>query len=209
MSGEPEDRLKKFCLQFIWICDCSGSMSSKKIESLDFSLKEATRGIRDWGKRRPNVKIEARAIAFGQGVHWVVAEPTDIEDFFWPKKSAGGFSGLGEAIDLLCDALEVDKMLDQKVQKVLVLVSDGQFTDDYKIPLQRLLHTSLGSKSIRIGIGIGEDVDTGVLQEFMGCEPEKNQPLNAEDSAELIKFLEWPDEIENLLCDISESFDGH
>ena len=41
-------------LQFIWIADCSGSMEGKKIESLNFGIREAIPAMRDVADENPN-----------------------------------------------------------------------------------------------------------------------------------------------------------
>ncbi len=44
MSNRPGGELAKRPLQFIWLCDCSGSMSGKKIESLKLRNQRSNSG---------------------------------------------------------------------------------------------------------------------------------------------------------------------
>ncbi len=73
---------------------------------------------------------------------------------------------MGRAIDLACDALEIDKMPERGMPPILVLVSDGQPTDNFNSALERLVRMRWGAKTVRIAIAIGDDADIGVLQQF-------------------------------------------
>jgi uncharacterized protein YegL len=74
---------------------------------------------------------------------------------------------------------------------VLVLISDGQPTDNFESPLERLVRMPWGAKSVRVGIGIGDDADLGVLQQFMGGDAREIQPLVATNAQDLVKFIKW------------------
>ncbi len=91
-------------------CDCSGSMSGKKIESLNFAINEAIPAMRQVADDNPNVRVQVRAITFSSGAKWHVENPTDVQSFAWSPVTAWGATDMGRAIDLACDALEIDKM---------------------------------------------------------------------------------------------------
>ena len=69
MSNRPGGELAKRPLQFIWLCDCSGSMSGKKIQSLNFAIKESIPAMRQVADENPNVSVEVRAITFSVGLN--------------------------------------------------------------------------------------------------------------------------------------------
>jgi uncharacterized protein YegL len=71
---------------------------------------------------------------------------------------------------------------------VLVLLSDGQPTDDYKRQLDALLALPWGKKSVRIAISIGQDADDSVLQEFTG---NRELVLQANNPQMLVKMIKW------------------
>ena len=50
---------------------------------------------------------------------------------------------------------------------MLVLISDGQPTDDFTSGLQALMNEPWGRKAVRIAIAIGEDADQEVLKKFI------------------------------------------
>ena len=97
-------------LQFIWIADCSGSMEGKKIESLNFGIREAIPEMRLVADENPNAKVLVRAIRFANGAKWHVGTPTDVHDFKWADLTTTGLTDMGEALELAADALHVKNM---------------------------------------------------------------------------------------------------
>ncbi len=191
MSNRPGGELAKRPLQFIWLCDCSGSMSGKKIQSLNFAIKESIPAMRQVADENPNVSVQVRAITFSSGAEWHVDQPTNVQDFVWSDLTADGVTDMGRAIDLVCDALEISRMPERGLPPVLVLISDGQPTDNFDAPLERLVRMPWGAKSVRVGIAIGDDADTDVLQRFMGGDARELRPLVATNAKDLVKFIKW------------------
>jgi uncharacterized protein YegL len=71
---------------------------------------------------------------------------------------------------------------------VIVLISDGRPTDDYKGPLEKLLKMPWGKKAVRIAISIGKDADDDVLTEFTG-NPEL--VFKANNATMLTGLIKW------------------
>jgi uncharacterized protein YegL len=166
-------------------------MDGKKIESLNFAINEAIPAMRQVADENPSVEIMVRAITFSSGAKWHVQQPTKIDSFAWAPVNASGATDMGRAIDLVCDALDINKMPEKGLPPVLVLISDGQPTDNFESPLERLVRMPWGAKSVRVGIGIGDDADLGVLQQFMGGDAREIQPLVATNAQDLVKFIKW------------------
>lgn len=103
------------------------------------------------------------------------------------RLSAG--TDLGNALEKVADQLKSPPMPDRGLPPVLVLVSDGQPTDDFEKGLRELLGQPWGMKSVRIAIAIGRDADLGVLQQFIG-HPELH-PLRANNPEELVRMIRW------------------
>ena len=72
---------------------------------------------------------------------------------------------------------------------MLVLLSDGQPTDDFERGLKALMDQPWGAKAVRIGIAIGDDADLDVLQRFIGNAEIK--PLQAANSKDLVNMIRW------------------
>jgi len=176
-------------LQFIWLADCSGSMSGKKIEALNFGIREAIIPMREVAAENPNAKVLVRAIKFSNGAQWHISQPTDIQDFKWNDLTADGLTDMGKALHLAADALKTSNMPERGLPPVLVLLSDGQPTDDFAGGLKSLMKQPWGSKAVRIAIAIGDDADMECLQNFIG-HPER-KPIKVSHSADLAKMIKW------------------
>ncbi len=185
-----KDGINKRELHFFWITDCSGSMGvDGKIQSLNNAIKEAIPEMENVAQENPNAKVLVRALKFSQGAEWHVAQPTPIADFTWADLTADGVTDLGQALSKLAEQLQVSNMPKRGLPPVLVLVSDGQPTDDFEAGLEKLLATPWGKKAVKIAIAIGDDADQEVLQQFID-NPEF-APLQANNSEELTRYIKW------------------
>ncbi len=68
-------------------------------------------------------------------------------------------------------------------------VTDGQPTDEFKAGLSKLMAENWGKKAVRVAIAIGKDVDTDVLQDFIGNSEIK--PLLANNPEQLLKYIKF------------------
>lgn len=186
----PGGELAARPLHFIWIADCSGSMSySGKIQALNNAIREAIPHMQKVSEDNPNANVLVRAVKFSSGAQWHISQPTPVNEFKWLDLQADGVTDLGKALSMVAEQLEIPPMPERALPPVMVLISDGQPTDDYKKGLQALMSKNWGTKGVRIAIAIGEDVDKDVLQEFIG-NPEF-KPLEANSPEALVKFIRW------------------
>jgi uncharacterized protein YegL len=176
-------------LQFIWIADCSGSMAGKKIEALNFGIREAIQPMRDVADENPNAQVMVRAIKFSDGAQWHFSQPTDIHDFKWTDLTADATTDMGKALQLVAEALKTENMPERGLPPVLVLLSDGQPTDDFNAGLKALMDQPWGGKAVRIAIAIGDDADVACLQKFIG-HPER-KPIQVTHANDLAKMIKW------------------
>lgn len=190
MSTRPGGAFSTRPLHFIWITDCSGSMSSDgKIQALNGAIREAIPHMRDVADQNPNAQVLVRAVRFSDGAQWHVAHPTDVASFDWKDLTASGTTELGRALTLVAEQLRMPPMTDRALPPVLVLLSDGQPTDDWQKGLQALMDLPWGKKAVRIAIAIGEDADLDVLQRFIGNAELK--PLQANSPEMLVRHIKW------------------
>jgi uncharacterized protein YegL len=71
----------------------------------------------------------------------------------------------------------------------LVLVSDGQPTDNWADGLRELMAQPWGQKAIRMALAIGEDADHEVLKQFIG---NREIPvLQANNPETLVRQIRW------------------
>jgi uncharacterized protein YegL len=169
MNKRPGGELATRPLHFIWICDCSGSMRvDGKIQALNFAIREAIPEMRRVANDNPYADVQVRAIRFSSGAQWHISQPTPVDSFTWTDLAADGVTDMGRAFTMVAEQLQMPPMAERALPPVLVLVSDGQPTDDWAGGLKALMEQPWGKKSVRISIAIGEDADDEVLQKFIG-----------------------------------------
>ncbi|MCL2708541.1 MAG: tellurium resistance protein, partial [Defluviitaleaceae bacterium] len=127
-GGEMSSRI----LDFIWIADCSGSMEGEKIETLNYAIRQTIPDMRKEADSNPNARLLVRAIKFADGAVWHIPQATPIEDFSWPDLSAGGITSMGLALELAAGELSQFPSDTKRLPPVLVLLTDGQPTDEYR-----------------------------------------------------------------------------
>ena len=190
MSKRPGGELATRPLHFIWIADGSGSMAADgKIQALNNAIREAIPHMQKVADDNPNAQVLVRAIRFSDGAQWHISQPTPVADFKWEDLSADGETHMGKALSMVAEQLKIPPMTDRALPPVLVLISDGQPTDDYQSGLKALMDQPWGKKAVRIAISIGADADQEVLQKFIG-NPEI-KPLQANNPEALVRYIKW------------------
>ena len=190
MSKLPGGALANRPLHFIWVADCSGSMSvDGKIQALNTAIREAIPHMQQVAAENPNAQVMVRALAFSNGARWHISQATPVHEFRWQDLKAEGVTDLGKALTMLADQMDPDNMPPRALPPVLVLISDGQPTDNFDAGLKALMDQPWGKKAVRIAIAIGEDADIDILQRFIG-HPEF-KPLQANNAETLVRYIKW------------------
>ena len=166
-QNDPLGSVSRSRLHFFFMADCSGSMKADgKVEALNTAVRYTLPILVEAADNNLYTSVYLRSITFASGARWHIGEATPIENVRWQDVTADGYTDLGAALDLLLVAL--DELEDRSVAPGLLLVSDGQPTDDYEVPLQALLQHRWGAVSQRIAIAIGADADFEFLRTFVG-----------------------------------------
>lgn len=210
LNKRPGGELATRPLHFFFLCDCSGSMSiNGKIQSLNTAIREAIPHMQKVAKENPNAEVMVRVLKFSNGAIWHIPDPTPVSDFRWTDLTADGVTDLGKALTMAAEQLKIPPMTDRALPPVLVLVSDGQPTDDFAGGLKTLLDQPWGKKAVRQAIAIGQDADEDVLQEFLG-NPEI-KPLRADNPEALVNRIKWVSTVvlKNASAPPSIPIDGH
>jgi uncharacterized protein YegL len=96
---------------------------------------------------------------------------------------------MGAALSLVAQELKIPLMPERAFPPVLVLVSDGQPTDDFSAGLKALMNQPWGRKAVRLAIAIGQDADDDCLQRFVG---NKEIPVfHADGPTALLRYVKW------------------
>jgi len=164
-------------------------MQGKYIEALNFAIRECIKPMQDVADENPNAQVLVRAIKFSDGAQWHISQPTDIHDFKWTDLNADGVTDMGRAMEEVAKALDVKNMPERGLPPVLVLITDGQPTDDFNSGLKKLMDQPWGKKAVRIAIAIGDGVDEDVLRKFIGNM--EIPPLHAANAVDLAKKIKW------------------
>lgn len=190
MSDIPGGPMASRPVHFIWLLDCSDSMSfNGKIGELNFAIRETIPEMRKVADENPAASLLIRAITFAQVATWHVEEPTPVNEFSWKDVHTSGWTNLGEALKLAASVLSTPPMPERALRPVLALVSDGQPTDDWRAGLRAIDATPWGKRAVRVAVGIGRDAEKSVLKEFL-ANPEL-EPIEAKNAQQLTRAIRW------------------
>jgi uncharacterized protein YegL len=164
-------------------------MTGDKIASLNYAMRAAIPEMRAAAEDNPETDVLVRVLRFSSRAEWHVAVPTPVGQFEWQDVAAGGETNMGEALAMMADVLGPERMPGRQLPPVLVLVSDGQPSDDFETGLKRLFDSPYGSRSLRVAIAIGGDADYEILERFI-AHPEF-KPLRANNAQDLVNRIKW------------------
>ena len=171
--GEIKMNLKKFtvskarALPVIILADTSGSMSTDgKIATLNDAIKDMISTFRSESVRQAEIKVGL--ITFGGDsaeLHLPLAKAAEIENI--ENLNAIGRTPMGGAFKLATQVLEdKDVITSRDYHPVLILLSDGRPTDDWKQSLQELCQNERAQKASRFAMAIGNEANIDVLSDF-------------------------------------------
>ena len=153
MSNRPGGELASRPLHFIWIADCSGSMAvNGKIQALNNAIREAIPHMQQVADDNPNANVLVRAIKFAKGAQWHISQPTPVAEFKWTDLTAEGVTDMGRAFLMVADQLKIPPMTERGLPPVLILITDGQPTDEISKGLQAIMDQQWGKKAVRLAV---------------------------------------------------------
>jgi uncharacterized protein YegL len=176
-------------LHILFVLDCSGSMTGEKIASLNYAMATSIPAMRAAAEDNPETDVRVRVMRFSDAPAWQTPEAVPVAAFTWQELTAQGETNAGAALALLAAGLTPEAMPGRQLAPIIVLVSDGQPTDDFAAGLAALLNSPFGAKSIRIAIAIGQDADLDVLKGFIGHAD--FQVLAAHNAQDLVNRIKW------------------
>lgn len=154
-----------------FVLDTSGSMEGDKIGSLNDAMRDIMPDLQDISDSNADALIKIAVIDFASGTEWVTPLPQDLETFRWTNLEAGGCTDLGEACRELNSKLSRDQFLADKVGNyapVIILMSDGEPTDDFSGGLKELKQNKWFQAAIKVAFAVGSDANKDQLAEFTG-----------------------------------------
>ena len=157
----------------VWLLDCSSSMlESGKKAAAKFAVAEFVAGMRDEAATGvappPGGPPLVSMLGFAAGAHWA-CEAVPLETFEWSDSWWSGppvrATDLGASLRELV-AASPRLMARRGSAVVIVLVTDGQPTDDWRDGLRALDATTWGRSAVRVAVKIGHDAQEQVLRAF-------------------------------------------
>jgi len=172
------------------LLDASGSMTeSAKIDALNRAVKEMLSAFSMETDLRASIQVGV--IAFGGSVrnHMPLSGAEEAKNK-WKPLPAKGNTPLGGALTKVRLMIEDKALLPSRSYRpTLVLVSDGQASDDWKEPLALLLASPRASKAMRMAMAIGSDSDIPMLESFLSAPGAK--VFCSHEAHDIHKFFKW------------------
>lgn len=181
--------VQRRALHLMLALDCSNSMRGEKIKSLNYAMRAALPAMRNAAEDNPEADVFLRILRFGDVAAWL-GPAIALHEAQWHDLEAEGLTSLGGALTLLAQELTPERLSGRILPPIVILVSDGQPTDDYRAGFAAFEAAPLiRSGAARMAIAIGADVDRQILQRFMG--EHGGPPLEARDAGELVNRMRW------------------
>jgi len=193
LTSKIEQVRKKLIVFFL--IDASTSMDGKKMEAVNTAIEESIPVIKEISAENSDAEIKIAALEFSFGASWLTKSgPVSIEDenFKWKKVNAAGNTDLGAAYRALNDKLSTKGFMEQDggcYPPVIILLSDGEPSDDWKAGFDILSKNPWYKASIKISIAIGFDANTEILKTFSGSIESVLVAFNADMLKKMIKFV--------------------
>ena len=174
-------------LPVILLLDVSGSMGGEKIRNLNDAVRDMLNVFRD--TENSETEIWVAIITFGDQVklHQKLVSAGQIQ---WQDLSAGGSTPLGVALQMAKAMIEDKDIVPSRAYRpTVVLVSDGQPTDDWENPLKGFISDGRSGKCDRMAMAIGAQADETVLGKFIEGTP--NGLFYSENAKQMRDFFKF------------------
>ena len=152
-----------------FLIDTSGSMRGEKIGAVNSGIEDSIMDIREM--TNPDAQVKIAVLTFSSGAEWQSPKPIEIEKYSYNRLDAEGLTDLGEACKMLNEKLSRKEFMSDEAgnyEPVIILVSDGNPTDNYDEGLKTLKKNDWFKVAIKIALAVGEDVNRSELEKFTG-----------------------------------------
>ena len=169
----------------VLILDVSGSMSGSKIDNLN----EAVHNMIDTFAQEEKMETEIIVSIIKFGPVELYLPFTKASQIKWKDLKTTGATPLGGALQMAKAMIEDKETTPSRAYRpAIVLVSDGQPTDDWEKPLEDFIFEGRSSKCDRMAMAIGHDADEIVLRRFIENTP--HDLFFAENANQLHEFFQ-------------------
>lgn len=194
-SQSPESALEAGLssrpLYVFFVVDASNSMrENQKIETLNRAIREAIFELKNSADDHPNITILVRSMVFADQARWR-GEWQSVDFFQWEDVKPEGKTAMGAAMLLLAQELRSPPMPQHILPPVVILLSDGEPTDDYDAGLSVFEKSEFADKAVRLSIAIGNMANIEKLKAFMSPQFQSQGVLLASNSRQLVDHVKW------------------
>lgn len=171
-TGMPRRVMTLFLL-----VDTSGSMLiNGNIGKVNSAIEEMVPLLKEVSDENADAEIKIAVLEFSNGCRWVTRDLSgnpgveSLETFFWNDLEASGLTDMGAAFTELESKLSRSAFLASATgayAPVIILLSDGQPTDDTQPGLEKLKHNNWYKAATKIAIAV-DGGDTSFLSAFTG-----------------------------------------
>lgn len=168
----------------VLLLDASGSMSGDNIDNLNQSVKTMIESFKKAETMETFIKLSIITFGSENGVD-LHTKLTEVSKVNFEPLFANGATPMGTAFKMAKAMIE-DKTLFQgrDYRPTIILLSDGEPTDDWKNPLNDFISTGRSSKCDRMAVSIGGKGREPLDKFIEGC---ANPLFYAEDADKLIE----------------------
>lgn len=194
-DGSNIEEVAARTMVLFYLFDKSGSMSGKKIGQVNYAMKDIPKIIKDVADNAPNANIVVAAAAFSNDVEWITPKPQTPDEFIntWKDLRAEGLTALGAALSSLNEKMSRKEFLNDNPMGYfspgIILLSDGEPTDDWETPLKELNKNNWFKNAIKVAFAVGDDANRDVLTEICGDKEAVISILEPEKIRQYIKFV--------------------
>lgn len=167
-----------------------------KITLLNQAVQKMLESFRKEARREVGFSVSIITFGSRASIHTPM---TDVASLEWKDLEAEGETPLGSALSIAKQMVEDKTVVPSRAYRpTVVLVSDGEPTDNWKEPMRAFVSEGRSSKCFCMAMGIGE-ADTDVLQQFISNTPTlaqsasgpiPNKVFHADDAASLLDFFQ-------------------
>ncbi len=163
--------IPKRVMPIFFMIDTSGSMEGKKIGAVNSAIEELIPDLRHLSESQADSEIRIGIMKFSTGCEWITPSLMSLDSFDdWEPLEAEGLTDFGAALLELNDKLSKNGFMDRGAASsgfyapVIILLSDGDPTDDYMSALKVIQANKWYQSALKIAIAIGEDANRDVLK---------------------------------------------
>ena len=198
MINLEREAIPRKTLVIFFMIDTSASMAGTRIGAVNSTMEQTIEKLREMNADSADVEIKIAVLEFSSGARWLTPNaPISAENFYWCDLDAGGERDMGEAFRMLEEKLHRRSGFIQRpagiYAPVIMELTDGEPTDDYKTHLMKLKDNLWFKGSTKVAFAIGDEANENILMEFTGSkEAVVRVPdgRNADDElAKMVQFI--------------------